>query len=335
MWYISFGGGTAGVNNILAYHHDGRPHTKPALLPTGESDPRLTVLRGFAIVGDLLYVVHAYHRASQILIYELGPDGEYHFKTVLAATDTVNALVHPYDLTFDPQGNLYISCQDTNVVTGLEATGSAMAVAACLQQAYPPPAQFLAGTLVASAIGALPGIALAPPDVSAPQGLGVSFTNKNQTRVLHSVRGVVFHAGQLYVADEPGNAVKVYASQTGEFCGQITGKDLRAPDQLLLNAATGVLYIGSSQNDRVLTYDLAHGAPAGTVAPATFLHGGVKNVSGMAFDPAGNFYVAERKAKRIRKFPPDGSGGGVDFITDLPDEPEFIVYVPKHASAGG
>ena len=50
----------------------------------------------------------------------------------------------------------------------------------------------------------------------------------------------------------------------------------------------------------------------------------------MAFDAEGNFYAAERKAKRIKKFPPDGSGGGVEFISGLPDEPEFILYVPKH-----
>jgi hypothetical protein len=49
----------------------------------------------------------------------------------------------------------------------------------------------------------------------------------------------------------------------------------------------------------------------------------------MAFDAEGNFYAAERKRKRIMKFPPDGSGDGVEFIGGLPDEPEFILYVPK------
>lgn len=93
----------------------------------------------------------------------------------------------------------------------------------------------------------------------------------------------------------------------------------------------GVLYIGSSGSDRVVCHDLAQGAPGGMVEPKTFIHGGVKHVSGMAFDGEGNFYAAERKARRIRKFGPDGSGDGVEFIGGLPDEPEFILHVPKEA----
>jgi hypothetical protein len=145
---------------------------------------------------------------------------------------------------------------------------------------------------------------------------------------------VVCHDGYLYVADEPADAVKVYAVETGEFCGQIAGDHLRAPVQLLLDAAAGVLYIGSSGNDRVVCYHLTQGPPSGTVAPVPFLHGTVKHVSGMALDAAGNFYAAERKARRILKFPPDGSGQGVVWIDGLPDEPEFILHVPKPPRTG-
>jgi hypothetical protein len=55
----------------------------------------------------------------------------------------------------------------------------------------------------------------------------------------------------------------------------------------------------------------------------------------MAFDDAGRFYAAERTARRIKVFPPDGRGVGDDFITGLPDDPEFIHHVPKPASPGG
>jgi hypothetical protein len=330
MWYISFGGGSNGVKNIRVYHNSGRPHAKPDLLPTGKFDPRLEKLRSFVIAGSLLYVVNAYHSDSKILVYATDENGDYRFKAVFAAMAVVNALFHPYDLTFDSQGNCYVSCQDTNLVTGLNRTGGPLAVAAYLQRQFPPPQQFLAGTFVASALGALPGIqSPPPPDVVAPQGLEVTFTDPTHTRIIHSVRGVVFHKGHLFVADEPANAVKVYDGKTGEFRGQIAGHNLRAPDQLLLDATTGVLYIGSSESDRVVSYDLAQGTPSGTVQPRTFIHGGVNYVSGMAIDPEGYFYVAERKAKRIRKFPPNGSGSGTDFISDLPDEPEFIRYVPK------
>ena len=65
--------------------------------------------------------------------------------------------MHPYDLTFDRQGNCYVSSQDTNVVTGLRAAGGALEVAAHRQELYPPPGTFLAGTRVASSQGLLPG----------------------------------------------------------------------------------------------------------------------------------------------------------------------------------
>lgn len=330
MWYISFHGGSGGVNNILAYHDSGHQHSQPHLLPKGGSNPALQELRSFGLVGDLLYVVNAYKKYSQILVYEAGGDGGYSFKEVFASKDTINSILHPYDLTFDPQGDCYVSSQDTNVVTGLEGADSPLQVASYLQQQYPPPDEFLAGTIVASSIGALPGVPTpTPPDVLVPQGLGVSFTDDTNTRVANSVRGVLFYNGYLYVADEPANAVKVYDGSTGELSGQIAGDNLSAPVQLLLAATTGVLYIGSSGNDSVVSYDLSQGAPSGIVAPTTFIGGEVKHISGMAFDADGYFYAAERKAQKIKKFPPDGSGGGEDFITDLPDDPEFILYVPK------
>ena len=75
--------------------------------------------------------------------------------------------------------------------------------------------------------------------------------------------------------------------------------------------------------------DLSNGIPKGTVAPQTFIDGQVKHISGISFDAGGNFYAAERKAKKVLVFPPDGSGHGKDLITGLPDDPEFIMYVPK------
>ncbi len=140
---------------------------------------------------------------------------------------------------------------------------------------------------------------------------------------------MLFHNDYLYVADEPANAVKVYDANTGKLYGQITGDKLKRPVQLLLEANTAVLYISSSGNDSVMSYDLSQGPPSGIVTPRMFIKGEVKNISGMAFDADGGFYAAERIAKRIKKFPPDGRGSGDEFIKNLPDEPEFILYVPK------
>jgi hypothetical protein len=54
----------------------------------------------------------------------------------------------------------------------------------------------------------------------------------------------------------------------------------------------------------------------------------LKHVAGLAFGADGCFYTAERKAKRIRKFGPAGHLIG-DFITELPDEPEFLLHVKE------
>jgi hypothetical protein len=238
MWYISFHGGEdkGQVNNVLAYQDSGKPHDNPNVLPTGGSDPALRELRGFEIVDDLLYVVNAYKDYSQVLTYRVDTSGDYSFKEVFASMDATNSVLHPYDLTFDAQGNCYVSSQDTNVVTGLQRANDPLPVASYLRQQYPPPAQFLAGTIVASSIGALPNVpSPTPPDVAAPQGLDVSFTNDKNTEVGNSIRGVLFHDGFLYVANEVASAINVYDGKTGELHGQIAGSNLVSPVQLLVN----------------------------------------------------------------------------------------------------
>lgn len=175
----------------------------------------------------------------------------------------------------------------------------------------PPDTQYLAGTIVASSIGALPDVSKPPPpDVPTPQGLEVCFAGG---KVANSVRGVLVDGGYLYVADEVANAVKVYDPYTGDLHAQIAGDNLSAPVQLLLEDTT--LYIGSSGNDSVISYDLEQGFPKPVVAPATFIPGAVKHVSGMAFDSHGHFFAAERTAKTIKRFPATGGPNAKHFIT--------------------
>lgn len=294
MWYISFQGESDGnVNNILVYHDSGQEHLQPNLLPTGGSNPKLQELRGFCLVGNLLYVVNAHKTISQILVYEAGSDGTYSFKEIFASMDSINSILHPYDLTFDASENCYISSQDTNVVTGVLPDGTAMNVASFLSENYS--GEFLAGTVVASEIPfAGDSNSTLPPIVAAPQGLTASL---DKGSVSNSVRGVLYYGGFLYVSDEPANAVKVYNVETGELQGQIAGDNLSAPVQLIVNA--NVLYIGSTGNDSVVTYDLSQGAPSGTVEPAYYINGEIKHISGMGFDGDGYFYAAELKSGHI------------------------------------
>ena len=178
-------------------------------------------------------------------------------------------------------------------------------------------------------MGALPGIENPPPDVPAPLGLTVSYADDTDTKVQNSVRGVLFYDNTLFVCDEPADSVNIYNGTTGQLNGQIEGGILQGPVQLLLSPLDHHLYITSSKNGSVARVDISSGIPSGTVTPDTFIDNKVDHISGITFDASGNFYAAERKKKRILVFPADGSGDGKDFIKDLPDEPEFIMYVPK------
>lgn len=100
-------------------------------------------------------------------------------------------------------------------------------------------------TFVASSIGNLPASPARPPfSYSEPAGLAVviapdrSKNHRRRCKVTHSVRDVLVCGNSLYVADEPGNAVKVYAIGGGQTEGQLQGQIadaqfLRAPVHLL------------------------------------------------------------------------------------------------------
>jgi len=292
---------------------------------------KLDELRGMTVgPNGYLYVVNSDKSQSQVLVFTGSGDSDYaySFIGVYADPSVSKGIAHPFAITFDANGNGYVSSQDTNVVTALSpgTKGTPLPVASFLQHYAPPlgPQEFLPGTFVASCYGALDGVAPAPPNVPTPQGLDL---DPPQGPASHSVRDVLVIGEVLYVADEPGNAVKKYSlvdtalpGTQGQLQGQITNASLQGPVHLLVNS--GSLYITSS--DSILVCDLQGGA----VAP--FLSG-LKSPSGMAFGPGGNFFFADRKGKAIYQSAYDSStkkyGLPTVFISGLPDEPEFLLHV--------
>ena len=57
------------------------------------------------------------------------------------------------------------------------------------------------------------------------------------------------------------------------------------------------------------------------------IDGKLDTLSGVAVGPDGDLYAAERKKQRVRRFSSKGKHKGT-FINNLPDMPEFLVYVP-------
>lgn len=325
MWWISYRGESGhGVDNIGVFEDNGSPRKMhPLLLDPSPAAVPLHIARGFALVGDDLYIASAWRKDSHIACYHRHCD-TFRFKEVLVKTEEVAAMVHPFDVELGDDGRVYVSCQDTNTVVSLvPETRKPAPVAGHLRKQYPN-GKFLPGTLVASSQGSLPEYGdHTSLDVPAPLGLKVVLDKRGKPR--HSVRGIVVHRKNLYVADEAADAVKVFNVQSGELMARITGRALKAPVHLILHNET--LYIGASGSGSILALDLTSTPPKGELEARVVIDGKLDSPSGFAVGPDGDLYVAERKKRRVRRFSPDGKKKAT-FIDELPDMPEFLVYVP-------
>ena len=325
MWWIGYRGeGKHGLDNVGVFEDDGNVRKDHPLLldPSPRAHP-LHIPRGFALVADDLYIASAWRGDSHVARYRR-KGNSFHFADNLITSEQAVAMVHPFDVELGDDGRLYISCQDTNTVIAImPKTRKPAPIAPHLRAAFPN-GRFLPGTVVASAEGRLPDVGRQPPiDVPAPQGLEVVLDVHGKPR--HSVRGIIVHRQYLYVADEAGDAVKIFEVRTGRLVARIQGKRVRKPVHLILNGET--LYIGAAGSGSILAYDIPSEAPHGKLKARVVIDRKLKAPSGFAIGPDGDLYVAERFDQRVRRFSVDGSKKGV-FIDGLPDIPEFLVHVP-------
>ena len=325
MWWISYRGESGhGVDNIGVFEDDGSPRKlHPLLLDSSPSAHPLHIARGFALLDDDLYIANAWRQDSHIARYHRHGD-TFRFEEVLAKTEQIAAMVHPFDVELGDDGRIYVSCQDTNTVVSLvPKTRKPAPVAAHLRKQYPR-GKFLPGTLVASSHGSLPEYGERTSlDLPSPLGLKVVLDKRGKPR--HSVRGIIVHRKHLYVADEAGDAVKVFNVRSGELMAHIAGKALKAPVHLILHGET--LYIGASGTGSILALDLTSTPPSGKLKARLVIDGKLDAPSGFAVGPDGDLYVAERKKQRVQRFSSNGNKKGT-FIDGLPDMPEFLAYVP-------
>jgi len=325
MWWISYRGeGRHGVENIGVFEDDGSPRAKhPLLLDEAPDAHPLKIARGFAVVGDDLYIANAWRRDSHVARYRRHGD-MYHFADVVVSTKHVSAMVHPFDVELGDDGRLYVSCQDTNTVVAiLPKSRSPAPVATHLRENFPG-GEFLPGTLVASSQGRLPEVGEnAPPNVPAPQGLAVVLDVHGKPR--HSVRGIIVYRDHLYVADEAGDRVKIFEVASGRLVARIKGRKLTKPVHLILHNST--LYIGAAGSGSILAFDIPDVIPEGKLKARVVIDGTLRAPSGFAIGPDGDLYVAERFDQRVRRYSLDGVKKGT-FIRGLPDMPEFLLHVP-------
>ena len=328
MWWISYRGeGHTGVENIGVFEDNGAPRkTHPLLLDPSPDGQPLHIIRGFAQVGDNLYIASAWRKDSHVARYHRCGD-TFRFAEVVVTSNSVSAMVHPFDVELGDDGRLYVSCQDTNTVVAiLPKTRKPAPVAPHLRKSFSD-GNFLPGTLVASSQGRLPECGdHAPLDVPSPQGLKVVLDVHGRPR--HSVRGIIVHRRNLYVADEAGDVVKIFEIKSGRLVAHIKGKKLTKPVHLILQGET--LYIGASGSGSILAYDIPKVVPLGKLKARVVIDGKLKAPSGFAIGPDGDLYVAERFDQRVRRFSIKGKKKGT-FIDGLPDMPEFLIHVADRA----
>jgi hypothetical protein len=229
------------------------------------------------------------------------------FREIFVAQHKANpGLSHPFDVTFGPEGHLFVPSQDTNVVGryfGPQATegvpGTPMPHPVALREVVTT--ELLPGTFV-------------PSHEDAAHGL-------------RAVRRAIFAPdGDLYVADRDSDSVKRYDVHSGALRREYTHDCLDAPVHLAFRPADGSLLVGSRDRSEIFALDTATGVLAPLVASGA---GGLRAPAGMAFGPDGMLYVCSREGRQVLRF--DAATGEPDtkpFLDDLDDFPEFIGLGP-------
>jgi hypothetical protein len=313
-WYVSFHGGDEGesLNNIHVYSSDGHGVRKALNSHDLPENVKLRELRGFAFGPDgNLYVVNAYYEYSEVLRFKgaLNNDGQHDFVGVFVKRDSVSnpGITHPFNAVFDSEGDLYVSSQDTSLIS----------------RYYGP----------ASKVGN-PGTPMPlPPSLkdfnAIPPGTFVP-SRKLSSSGLLEVREAIFALdGNLYVADRDADCVKSYHGRVGTYLGNIVSRSeqVNKPIHLLLTTDGRYLFIGNGGDDSIVRHDLARNS---TDTFITSKSGGLNGPAGMAFGEGDNFYVASRNSKEILRYEDvDGTRHGELFIKNLKDNPEFLMLV-KH-----
>ena len=370
------------IANIYGYDET-KPNSAP-LVNLIETSSGLSELRGMLLANNFLYVVNGGKTVSNVLCCAPDPQKQYYYtqqSVFIPASSVVN---HPFGLAFEPAGSgsdpaqtWYVSDQDSNVVATFTsqspytstASGSSAyltALLTALQNSGSPLKSpgFLPATFVPTAIvGAeIPAQTTADPTWG---GLTPVFNppdfpenkksdKKSKEKVQNSVRGVAIADDVLYVADEGGNAVRMYDTATGVPLG---AAPLEGPVHLLVRG--GKLYVTSGNSIYYGTCvsppamlpplpssnQFSKSAPPPWPAPASGYTNSVTltltdlnldlpngaGPSGFAFDNSGNLYVALRKLSEIYAFSPGSSGGFTPSSSNpifmVGDEPEFLLWI--------
>ena len=309
-WLISFHGGAGqdGWNNLHAYGPAGEPLGKVLETSGLPGHIELRELRGFVFgpQGEL-YVTNAWQGGSHILRFarDVNARGRHDFIDVFVDHHPSNpGLSHPFDVTFGPDGHLFVPSQDTNVV-----------------------GRYFGPATESGTAGAPMPVPVAIRDLAIPDVLPGTFVpaKRHANHGLAAVRGSVFDTqGHLYVVDRDDNAVKAYDGQNGKHLHTYHDHRLGAPIHLLPHPDGKRMLVGSRDRHAVISIDLDSGEMKDFIAPN---QGGLHSPSGMALGADGMLYVASRDTRKVLRFDPETAvPDRKPFLDHLHDAPEFLRF---------
>eukprot|EP00929_Paragymnodinium_shiwhaense_P046305 TRINITY_DN23571_c0_g1_i6.p2 TRINITY_DN23571_c0_g1~~TRINITY_DN23571_c0_g1_i6.p2 ORF type:complete len:294 (+),score=63.12 TRINITY_DN23571_c0_g1_i6:112-993(+) len=285
----------------------------------------------FSVSGDL-YVSNAWKQDSKLLVF--GPadsQGKHTYKSTFASMDTVESLVHPYGLAFAQDGSLFVSQQDTYVVTRLSSGGTPAATGSYWVQTYPD-STFFPGTWAPGAEKPDNGEYESKPD-----------TVKVSDGGLTEPRGVAVSSCRLFVADDSSQHVKAYDLNTGEYMGNVLELNGGKPIGLAYSKEEGVLYVaarGSDDVHRVNVHDCNHDCDHDKVITAKEGDATLVDAAGIAVGPTTpeghtTLYVASRTGKAVNEYILDGKQLVSSRVLNgkFTGTPEQILVAPQAPSA--
>jgi DNA-binding beta-propeller fold protein YncE len=352
-FYVSFSGESATpIKNVYALSPKGETLSKAVLDP---AKAPYQELRGMSFGPDgNLYVAQAYKKASVILKFSGTPSKGSSTLKYMGEFVTPSAsagLSHPYQPVFSADGDLFVSSQDTNVVTAFygpksPSSGKAMPNSKFLAKRYAG-GTFNPGTFAPAHTAKLGAPSFT--SVATDQGAltfktlpsdSTDSADKSRTGGTHSVRGLAFDkAGNLYVADEGNDRVAIFDTD-GKLVGIITGSKnhfLSAPVALCFDGSK-TLYIGSPGNKSLFAYEVS-GVKKRDFEAQVFVSDAkeLEKLSGVAVDSDGAIYTGQREikkqsndqrqldGKKIYKWSSKGTPS--PFAAPFDDSPEQIVAI--------
>lgn len=351
--YVTFSGEsgkpgvTTPINNVYGILADGSYANTKDLLDT--TDVTLNELRGMAFSADgkQLFLANAHKSSNQILVF--GPMGTSPASTPYLSefaspgtTKDATGLMHPYQPVLDESGNVYVSSQDTFVVTGFSSSGGDAPVGTVrATPSFWSSEKYQNNNLYQGT--------WAPADETS-QAKHPPKKIKSSNGGLTAPRGIVASSSlnRLYVADNTDNSVKSYDLTTGEFYGKVAEFSTGRPVGLALDATQGRLYVTveTSMDVHVIDVLTSKSAICDSSCPQAKIIT-TKEPNAVLNEPAGivifptvsantdtvELYVNSRLGLVINHYVYDFNAGALTasstFATGFTDTPEQLIAAPR------